>query len=414
MKKLIAFQILIALAVGAVIGHFFPDFGMALRPVGDGFIRLIKMIVVPIVFSTIVIGAAGSGSMKKMGSLGIKTIIWFEVITTLVLGLGLLLANVLKPGVGLDLSHLAKKDIHELSGYTDKVVDFKQMVLDIIPTNIIDVMARNDLLAVIFFAILFGVAMTGIGKASEPVMKFFESTAQIMFKLTQIVMVTAPIGLLALMVASVGQYGIELLLPMFKLVGTVFLGLFLILFVLFPLVGLIFQIKYFEVLKMIWDLFLIAFSTTSTETILPQLMDRMEKYGCPKRVVSFVVPSGLSLNCDGSSLYLSVSCIFLAQAFQVDMTLSQQVLMMLVLVMTSKGIAAVPSGSLVVLLATANAVGLPAEGVAIIAGVDRVMDMARTGVNVPGHAIACIVVSKWEKAFRQKEWVSANSQTESI
>ncbi|MGG0942397.1 glutamate-aspartate/proton symporter GltP [Bacillus subtilis] len=414
MKKLIAFQILIALAVGAVIGHFFPDFGMALRPVGDGFIRLIKMIVVPIVFSTIVIGAAGSGSMKKMGSLGIKTIIWFEVITTLVLGLGLLLANVLKPGVGLDLSHLAKKDIHELSGYTDKVVDFKQMILDIIPTNIIDVMARNDLLAVIFFAILFGVAAAGIGKASEPVMKFFESTAQIMFKLTQIVMVTAPIGVLALMAASVGQYGIELLLPMFKLVGTVFLGLFLILFVLFPLVGLIFQIKYFEVLKMIWDLFLIAFSTTSTETILPQLMDRMEKYGCPKRVVSFVVPSGLSLNCDGSSLYLSVSCIFLAQAFQVDMTLSQQLLMMLVLVMTSKGIAAVPSGSLVVLLATANAVGLPAEGVAIIAGVDRVMDMARTGVNVPGHAIACIVVSKWEKTFRQKEWVSANSQTESI
>ncbi|AFI26774.1 glutamate:protein symporter [Bacillus sp. A053] len=414
MKKLIAFQILIALAAGAMIGHFFPDFGMALRPVGDGFIRLIKMIVVPIVFSTIVIGAAGSGSMKKMGSLGIKTIIWFEVITTLVLALGLLLANVLKPGVGLNLSHLAKKDINELSGYTEKVVDFKQMILDIIPTNIIDVMARNDLLAVIFFAILFGVAAAGIGKASEPVMNFFESAAQIMFKLTQIVMVTAPIGVLALMAASVGQYGIELLLPMFKLVGTVFLGLFLILFVLFPLVGLIFQIKYFEVLKMIWDLFLIAFSTTSTETILPQLMDRMEKYGCPKRVVSFVIPSGLSLNCDGSSLYLSISCIFLAQAFHVDMTLSQQLLMMLVLVMTSKGIAAVPSGSLVVLLATANAVGLPAEGVAIIAGVDRVMDMARTGVNVPGHAIACIVVSKWEKAFRQKEWVSANSQTESL
>lgn len=414
LKKLIAFQILIALAVGAAVGHFFPDFGMALRPVGDGFIRLIKMIVVPIVFSTIVIGAAGSGSMKKMGSLGIKTIIWFEVITTMVLALGLVLANVLKPGVGLDLSHLAKKDINELSGYTDKVVDFKQMILDIIPTNIIDVMARNDLLAVIFFAILFGVAAAGIGKASEPVMNFFESTAQIMFKLTQIVMVTAPIGVLALMAASVGQYGIELLLPMFKLVGTVFLGLFLILFVLFPLVGLIFHIKYFEVLKMIWDLFLIAFSTTSTETILPQLMDRMEKYGCPKRVVSFVVPSGLSLNCDGSSLYLSVSCIFLAQAFHVDMTLSQQLMMMLVLVMTSKGIAAVPSGSLVVLLATANAVGLPAEGVAIIAGVDRVMDMARTGVNVPGHAMACIVVSKWEKAFREKEWASANGQTDSV
>ncbi|MBY8913405.1 glutamate-aspartate/proton symporter GltP [Bacillus sp. YC2] len=416
MKKFIAFQILIALVIGAVIGHFFPDFGMALRPVGDGFIRLIKMIVVPIVFSTIVIGAAGSGSMKKMGSLGIKTIIWFEVITTLVLGLGLLLANVLKPGVGLNLSHLAKKDIHELSGYTEKVVDLKQMLIDIIPVNIIDVMAKNDLLAVIFFAILFGVAAAGIGKASAPVMNFFESTANIMFKLTQMVMVTAPIGVLALMAASVGQFGIALLLPMLKLIGTVFLGLFLILFVLFPIVGLLFKIKYFEVLKMIWDLFLIAFSTTSTETILPQLMDRMEKYGCPKRVVSFVVPSGLSLNCDGSSLYLSVSCIFLAQAFHVEMPLSQQLLMMLVLVMTSKGIAAVPSGSLVVLLATANAVGLPAEGVAIIAGVDRVMDMARTGVNVPGHAVACIVVSKWEKAFQYKGPVTREqpARTESM
>lgn len=416
MRKFIAFQILIALVIGAVIGHFFPDFGMALRPVGDGFIRLIKMIVVPIVFSTIVIGAAGSGSMKKMGSLGIKTIIWFEVITTLVLGIGLLLANVLKPGVGLNLSHLAKKDIHELSGYTEKVVDLKQMLLDIIPVNIIDVMAKNDLLAVIFFAILFGVAAAGIGKASAPVMNFFESTANIMFKLTQMVMVTAPIGVLALMAASVGQFGIALLLPMLKLIGTVFLGLFLILFVLFPIVGLLFKIKYFEVLRMIWDLFLIAFSTTSTETILPQLMDRMEKYGCPKRVVSFVVPSGLSLNCDGSSLYLSVSCIFLAQAFHVEMPLSQQLLMMLVLVMTSKGIAAVPSGSLVVLLATANAVGLPAEGVAIIAGVDRVMDMARTGVNVPGHAVACIVVSKWEKAFNYKGPVTREqpAQTESM
>ncbi|KXZ23412.1 glutamate-aspartate/proton symporter GltP [Bacillus nakamurai] len=416
MRKFIAFQILIALVIGAVIGHFFPDFGMALRPIGDGFIRLIKMIVVPIVFSTIVIGAAGSGSMKKMGSLGIKTIIWFEVITTLVLGIGLLLANVLKPGVGLNLSHLAQKDIHELSGYTEKVVDLKQMLLDIIPVNIIDVMAKNDLLAVIFFAILFGVAAAGIGKASAPVMNFFESTANIMFKLTQMVMVTAPIGVLALMAASVGQFGIALLLPMLKLIGTVFLGLFLILFVLFPIVGLLFKIKYFEVLKMIWDLFLIAFSTTSTETILPQLMDRMEKYGCPKRVVSFVVPSGLSLNCDGSSLYLSVSCIFLAQAFHVEMPLSQQLLMMLVLVMTSKGIAAVPSGSLVVLLATANAVGLPAEGVAIIAGVDRVMDMARTGVNVPGHAVACIVVSKWEKAFHYKGPVTREqpAQTESM
>ncbi|MFC7395245.1 glutamate-aspartate/proton symporter GltP [Scopulibacillus cellulosilyticus] len=403
MKKTIAYQILIALIIGAIIGHFFPNFGMALRPIGDGFIRLIKMIVVPIVFTTIVLGAAGSGDIKRMGSIGLKTIIWFEFITTLVLGIGLLIVNLLKPGHGINFSHLAKGDISGLSGYSEQVVNFKQMLLNIIPENIIDVMAKNDLLAVIFFAILFGVAAGSIGKISEPALRFCESVANIMFKLTQMVMSVAPIGVFALMAASVGQYGIQLLIPMLKLIGSVYLGLVVIVFVLFPIIGFFFKIKYFEVLKMIWDLFLIAFSTTSTETVLPQLMERMENYGCPKRVVSFVIPSGLSLNCDGSTLYLSVASIFLAQAFGVHMSLSQQLFTMLVLILTSKGIAAVPSGSLVVLLATAQAVGLPAEGVAIIAGVDRVMDMARTGVNVPGHALACIVVSKWEKAFRKSE-----------
>ncbi|MFE0508192.1 dicarboxylate/amino acid:cation symporter [Peribacillus butanolivorans] len=414
MKKFFAFQVLIALFIGALIGHFFPGFGQSLRPIGDAFIHLIKMIVVPIVFTTIVIGSSGDGNMKKMGSLGLKTIIWFEFITTLILGIGLLLVNILKPGAGLNLSYLAQKDISQLNESVSKVVDFKTMLVNIIPSNIVDAMAKSDLLAVIFFAILFGAAAGAIGKASEPAMKFMESVANIMFKLTQMVMVTAPIGVLSLMAASVGQYGIALLIPMAKLIGVVYLGLAIVIFGLFPVIAWFLKISYFKVFRMVWDLFLIAFSTTSTETILPQLMDRMEAYGCSKRVVSFVIPSGLSLNCDGSTLYLSVCSIFLAQAYGIPMDFGQQLIVMGVLVATSKGIAAVPSGSLVVLLATASAVGLPAEGVAIIAGIDRVLDMARTACNTPGHVLACIVVSKWEKEFRQEEWIKAQTEQSSI
>ncbi|MBK5459031.1 MULTISPECIES: dicarboxylate/amino acid:cation symporter [unclassified Peribacillus] len=414
MKKFFAFQVLIALFIGALIGHFFPGLGQSLRPIGDAFIHLIKMIVVPIVFTTIVIGSSGDGNMKKMGSLGLKTIIWFEFITTLILGIGLLLVNILKPGAGLNLSYLAQKDISQLNESVSKVVDFKTMLVNIIPSNIVDAMAKSDLLAVIFFAILFGAAAGAIGKASEPAMKFMESVANIMFKLTQMVMVTAPIGVLSLMAASVGQYGIALLIPMAKLIGVVYLGLAIVIFGLFPVIAWFLKISYFKVFRMVWDLFLIAFSTTSTETILPQLMDRMESYGCSKRVVSFVIPSGLSLNCDGSTLYLSVCSIFLAQAYGIPMDFGQQLIVMGVLVATSKGIAAVPSGSLVVLLATASAVGLPAEGVAIIAGIDRVLDMARTACNTPGHVLACIVVSKWEKEFRQEEWIKAQTEQSSI
>lgn len=413
MKKFFAFQVLIGLFIGALIGYLFPNFGMALRPIGDMFIHLIKMIVVPIVFTTIVIGSSGSnGNMKKMGSLGLKTIIWFEFISVIILGIGLLLTNLLKPGAGLNFSHLAEKDISQLNDSVSHVVDFKTMIVNIIPSNIVDVMARGDLLAVIFFAILFGAAAGAIGKASEPALKFMDSVAKIMFRLTQMVMVTAPIGVLALMAASVGQYGIGLLVPMAKLIGVVYLGLAIVVLGLFPLIAWFLKIPYFKVFRMVWDLFLIAFSTTSTETILPQLMERMEKIGCSKRVVSFVIPSGLSLNCDGSTLYLSVCSIFIAQAFGVPLTFGQQLIIMAVLIATSKGIAAVPSGSLVVLLATASAVGLPAEGVAIIAGIDRVLDMARTACNTPGHCLASIVVSKWEKEFNPKELININAHIE--
>jgi len=403
MKKNLAYQILAALILGTLIGHFFPAFGIALKPLGDAFIRLIKLIVVPLVFATIFMGASGNGA-QRMGTLGVKTIIYFEIITTIILGIGLVFANVFQPGKGLNLQGLATKDVSSLGQYTSTLFDFKQLLLNIIPINIIDAMAKSNLLSVIFAAILLGIAANAIGKRSEPVLICLEAIANIMFKVTQMVMITAPIGVLGLMANSVGEYGIALLLPMAKLIGTVYLGLAFLLFVFFPLVARIFNIQYWELFKYIWDLFLITFSTTSTETILPQFLERMERYGCPKRVVSFVIPSAISLNADGSTLYQSITSVFIAQAFGFDLSIYQQLMIMAVLMVTSKGLASVPSASLVVLLATCTATGLPAEGVAIVAGIDRVLDMARSAVNTPGNALACIIVSKWEKIYRLEGW----------
>jgi proton glutamate symport protein len=403
MKKTLAYQILIALVIGTLIGHFFPRFGMALQPLGDAFIRLIKLIVVPLVFSTMVAGAAGNGA-KRMGTLGFKTIAYFEIITTTIMGIGLVFVNLLQPGKGISLRGLATKDISVLGQYTSTVIDFKQLILNIIPTNIVDAMAKGNLLAVIFFSVLVGIAANAIGKKAEPVLVFLEALANIMFKITQMVMLTAPIGVLGLMAHSVGQYGIALLLPLAKLIGTVYLGLAFLILVFFPFVAWIFKIRYWELLKYIWDLVLITFATTSTETILPQFIDRMERYGCPRRVPSFVIPAAISLNADGSTLYLSITSIFIAQAFGFELSLYRQLAMIAVLIVTSKGLASVPSASLVVLLATCTAVGLPAEGVAIVAGIDRVLDMARSSVNTPGNALACIIVSKWEKIYRGEGW----------
>lgn len=397
-----AFYILGATVLGVLFGYLFPSWGIAIKPFGDAFIRLIKMVVIPVIVTTLLVGIAGVGDIKRMGRIGVKTIVWFEFITTLILLIGLTVSNIVRPGAGIDLSHLPKADITTVASNTSKVLDAKTLLLNIIPTNFVDVLAKSDLLAVIFFCVMFGIALVRLGREAKPLINLVDIASKASFQLVNIVMLFAPIGVFALMAATIGTYGVVVLLPLLKLIGTAYLGLAIVVFVLFPLVAFFLKIRIKLVYKMVWDLMIIGASTGSTETVVPQLMQRLEKFGVPKYVTSFVIPAGMPLNSDGSTLYLTIAAPFIAQAFGIEMTWYQQIMMILFFIVTSKGIAAVPSSSMVVLLATATAVGLPAEGVAIILGIDRVIDMARTAVNVIGHVFSSVAVARWEGVFQDK------------
>ncbi|MGE7272510.1 dicarboxylate/amino acid:cation symporter [Brevibacillus panacihumi] len=402
MKTRFAFYILAATILGAIFGHFFPEIGKDIKILGDAFIRLLKMIVIPVIVTTLLVGIAGIGDIKRMGRIGVKTVIWFEFITTLILFIGLAIANLVQPGKGLDLSNLPQADISNISANTSKVLDGSTLLLNIIPTNIIDVMAKNDLLAVIFFCIMFGIALVKLGNEAKPFVSIIEIASKASFQLVNMVMLAAPIGVFALMSATIGTYGIGLIIPLLKLIGTAYLGLAVVVFGLFTVIAFLLRVPLREIYKMVWDLMIVGASTGSTETVVPQLMQRLEKYGVPKYITSFVIPAGMPLNSDGTTLYLTIAGPFIAQAFGIDMTWSQQLMMVLFFIVTSKGVAAVPSSSMVILLATITAVGLPPEGVALIIGIDRIIDMARTAVNVFGHVFSCIAVAKWEGVFRKE------------
>jgi proton glutamate symport protein len=400
MSKKMAYYVLGATVLGALFGYLFPSLGVAIKPVGDGFIRLIKMVVLPVIVTTLLVGVSGVGDIKRMGRIGAKTIVWFELITTLILFLGLAIANLLKPGSGINLSDLPQADISAIAANTSKVLDLKSLIINIIPVNFVDAMAKNDMLAIIFFCILFGIALVKLNADAKPLINQIDIASKAAFQLVNIVMMTAPLGVFALMSTTIGTYGIKVLVPLLKLIGTAYLGLGIVVFVLFPIVAVFLRIKIMEVYKMVWDLMIIGASTGSTESVVPQLMERLEKFGVPKYITSFVIPAGLPLNSDGTTLYLTIAAPFIAQAFGIEMTWTQQLTMILFFIVTSKGIAAVPSSSMVVLLATGTAVGLPPEGVALILGIDRLIDMARTAVNVLGHVFSATAVARWEGVFR--------------
>lgn len=412
MKKFkisLAAQILIGLVLGVIVGAVFFGNETAqsyLQPLGDIFLNLIKMIVVPIIISTLIVGVAGTGDMKQLGRLGGKTLIYFEVITTVAIVVGLLAANLFQPGAGIDMNALEKTDISSYVQTTEAEEDKSkiQIIVDIVPKNIVNAMAEGDMLAIIFFSVIFGLGVAAIGDRGKPVLAFFQGTADAMFWVTNLVMKFAPIGVFALIGVTVSKFGVESLIPLGKLAILVYATMIFFVIVVLGLTARIFGINIFKLIRMIKDELLLAYTTSSSETVLPRIMLKTEKMGAPKDIVSFVIPTGYSFNLDGSTLYQAIAAIFIAQMYGIDLSIIEQITLMLVLMVTSKGIAGVPGVSFVVLLATLGSVGIPLEGLAFIAGIDRILDMARTAVNVVGNTLAALVMAKWEKRFDEKQF----------
>jgi proton glutamate symport protein len=387
-------QILAGLVLGAVVGTVWPHVGVASKPLADAFLRLIKMIIAPLVFSTLVVGVAGTGDLKAMGRIGLKAIVYFEIATTIALAIGLLLVNVFKPGAGLaiplagDTAAVAAIARSQQSGW--------DMVLHLFPTSVVDAMARGDILQVVVFSLFFGVALAAMGASGRPVLTVVESIAHVMFKVTSYVMLFAPIGVFAAVASTVGGRGLAILFTLGKLIALMYVGL--VLFVLIVVVGVSYLIgvPFWRFAKAIREPFLIALTTASSEAALPKALEVMEQFGVPNRIVAFVLPLGYTFNLDGTTLYLSLASVFVAQLAGVSMTVEQQIWMMLTLMLASKGVAGVPRGALVVLAATLTQFGLPLEGAAMLLGIDQIMDMGRTAVNVMGNCIATAVVARWE------------------
>ncbi len=391
--------ILISMVIGILIGWLAPDFAPNLKPFANIFLRMIKSLIVPLLFSTLVVGIAGHGDdMKKVGRLALRSIIYFEVVTTLALAIGLIAVNLVKPGVGVQLQDTAATE--EFKVMATKTPTFSSVLEHTVPESFFDAAAKNEVLQVVFFAILFAVALARVeGKSKTVMLDWLQSLSDLMFKFVGIVMAYAPIGIGAAIGVTVGKSGLGVMLNLAKLVGTLYVSLIvLVVFVLIP-IALIFRIPVIRFWRAIKEPWLIAFSTASSEAAFPQAMQAMERFGVPRRIVSFVLPTGYSFNLDGSTLYLAIASVFVAQAAGIDMPLSQQLLMMLTLMLTSKGVAAVPRASLVILSGALAQFGLPLEGIAVILGVDAIMDMARTSVNLMGNCLATAVMARWEGEF---------------
>jgi len=387
-------QILVGLALGILIGIVWPRAGVAVKPIADAFLRLIKMIIAPLIFSTLVVGIAGAGDLKAMGRIGLKAIVYFEIATTIALVIGLVLVNVFAPGAGLAVPLTG--DAGAVASIARTQQTAWDMFLHLFPTSVVDAMARGDILQVVVFSMFFGAALSAMGASGKPVVAVLDSLAHVMFKVTSYVMAFAPLGVFAAIAATVGGRGVAILLTLGKLIVLMYAGL--LLFVLIVVVGVSFLIgvPFLKFARAIREPFLIAFTTASSEAALPKALEVMERFGVPNRIVAFVVPLGYSFNLDGTTLYLSLASVFVAQLAGVQMTMSQQLVMMLTLMLASKGVAGVPRGALVVLAATLTQFNLPLEGAAILLGIDQIMDMGRTGVNVMGNCIAAAVVARWE------------------
>ena len=392
--------IFLALVAGVLFGWLDPTHASKMQPVADAFLKMVKMIIAPLIFATLVVGIAGHGDVKNLGKIGLKTIVYFEIITTFALILGLVMANVFKPGVdfNIDLSNVSMAAVQKMQNvHIDH--SLSHLILDMIPTSVFKAMAEGNLLQIVVFAIFFALAICAVGQKARPVLVFLHSTCEIMFKFTEYVMFFAPLGVFGAISATIGQNGIGILSSYAKLIVITYASLILfVVFVLFIACKII-NVPFKSLLVALKEPALLAFTTASSDAALPKAMDVMEKFGVPKNIVSFVMPTGYTFNLDGSTLYLALTALFCAQIAGVELNISQQLAIMLTLMLTSKGIAGVPRVALVVLTGTLAGFHIPVIGVAILLGIDQILDMGRTTVNLIGNCVATAVVAKWENAF---------------
>jgi proton glutamate symport protein len=382
--------ILLALVGGIVFGAVLPGPAKEMGILGTVFLRLIKSIIAPLIFATLVHGIAGTGNVKTMGRIGGKAILYFEIVTTIALFVGLGAVNLVKPGIGVQLQKGGGAGVAAQSSGLSTILEHT------FPNSIIDAMAKGEVLQIVVFAFIFGAACASIGLKAKPVVEFCESLSEVMFRYTNYVMLFAPFGVFGAMAATIGEKGLGVLANLGKLVLTLYAAEAFFVVVVFGGVTVVARVPLKRFIKYVREPFLLAFSTASSESALPIALENMERFGVPKHIVSFVLPTGYSFNLDGSTLYLSLAAMFVAQAANVEVPFGTQVVMMLTLMLTSKGVAGVPRASLVILAGTLSAFKLPVEGVAVILGVDTLMDMARTSVNLLGNCLATAVVARWE------------------
>ncbi|KWS82158.1 cation:dicarboxylate symporter family transporter [Pseudomonas amygdali] len=403
----LAWQVCIALLLGILVGlvlHGSDDQAwwntVVFQPAGDIFIRLIGMIVVPIVISTMILGIASLGDAKSLGRIGFKTVLYFEVITTVAIFVGIGFGNFFTPGAGIDIASLTTTDISRYQT-TQHVVEQQhglgQVIVNLIPINVFAAMSAGSLLPIIFFSVIFGLALASLpADTKQPLINTLKAVAESMLKVTTMIMRYAPIGVFALVMVTVSRFGFASLVPLAKLVATLYVAVAFFALIVLGAVARLFNLSLLKIIKTIREELLLTYSTASSESVIARIIAKTERMGAPRSISSFVIPTGYSFNLDGSTLYQSLAVLFIAQLYGIDLTFTHQLMIVITLMLTSKGIAAVPGASIVVLLATLTSVGIPVEGVAFIIGVDRIMDMARSALNLLGNALATLVIAKWE------------------
>ncbi len=403
----LTFQVLVAISLGVLLGLFAPGTAKAMKPVGDTFINLVKMIITPVIFLTIVLGIANMSDLRKVGRVGGKALLYFEIVTTFALAIGLIIVNVTKPGAGLDVSSLAKGDISKYAE-AGKGLTFVDFVTHIIPSSVVGAFANGEVIQVVFFAVLFGVSLAYLGEKGRPLTEMLDRLSLVFFRIVALVMKVAPIGAFGSMAYTVGTFGVKSLLPLGRLMLDVYLTMAIFIFVVLNLILRRYGFSLWEYLKFIREEIVLVLGTSSSEPALPRMLDKMERYGCARSVVGLVIPAGYSFNLDGTSIYLSMATIFIAQAFQVHLGIFEQLSVLGVLMLTSKGAAGVTGSGFIVLASTLTAMRVvPVEGVAILLGVDRFMSEARAITNLIGNGAATLVVARSENAFDEAARVRA-------